>query len=91
MCWRLELGCGAQWCGSARGGEDMSQVCGVRVCMKYLHVCVASVKVSVVSAHMWQRLTYVACLNVHSQWVWYPHMFWGGIIDMVSAHVCGRG
>lgn len=81
---------GLEWCGSARGREGMSQVCGVHVCMKCLHVCVARVKVSVVSAHMWQRLTYVACLNVHSLWVWYPHMFWGASW-MWSLHTCVAG
>ena len=36
---------GLEWCGSARRGEGMSQVCGVHVCMNCLHVCVVRVKV----------------------------------------------
>lgn len=59
----------------------MSQVRGVCACAwnVRLHSCVARVRlwVSTVSAHMWQRLTYVVCLNVYSVSLWYPHMFWG--------------
>lgn len=72
----------------------MSQVRGVCACAwnVCLHSCVARVRlwVSTVSAHVWQRLTYVVCLNVYSVSVWYPHTFWGSLW-VWSPHTHGAG
>lgn len=92
----LSWAAGPEWRGSAGGRGAMSQVRGVCACAwnVRLHSCVARVRlwVSTVSAHMWQRLTYVVCLNVYSVSVWYPHMFWGSLwVWSLHTHVAGAG